>query len=288
MPFFTLGRKRKEEGEERYFVYKFIHTSVVAHYNTDWLGSLCALCRAKASFWKFSKFKPEKSVFESVSRYCFSQVDLLLTVIHSECRCVPICRRSGFSSQSDLAQEFKTTDDEVKFGCNSQFVSMILLAVAALFFTVLAIIYVSVRSRDALSFGLEDKGEFSCSHVSELSCGTEGRMITLCSFLQQTPSQSVHKRWAGPSLLHLRWGKLVLPAVKLNDHRINCGSLWKLFRHRMFWSWKILMEHYKKWCMTKYLHIAHSALEAVLLFLRQMRIFLVVFIMCCRQNNLWL
>lgn len=66
-------------------------------------------------------------------------------------------RRSGFSPQSDLAQEFKTTDDEVKFGCNSQFISMILLAVAALFFAVLAIMYVSMRSRDALSFGLEDK-----------------------------------------------------------------------------------------------------------------------------------
>ncbi|XP_021927347.1 inner nuclear membrane protein Man1 isoform X2 [Zootermopsis nevadensis] len=66
-------------------------------------------------------------------------------------------RRSGFS-QSDLSQEFKTTEDEVKFGCNSQFVSMILLAVAALFFTVLAVMYVSVRSRDAVSFGLEDKG----------------------------------------------------------------------------------------------------------------------------------
>ncbi|PNF22452.1 hypothetical protein B7P43_G15419 [Cryptotermes secundus] len=66
-------------------------------------------------------------------------------------------RRLGFSPQSDLAQEFKTTDDEVKFGCNSQFVSMILLAVAALFFTVLAIMYVSMRSRDALNFGLEDK-----------------------------------------------------------------------------------------------------------------------------------
>lgn len=143
-------------------------------------------------------------MFESISRYCFSQVDILLTVIHSECRCAPICRRLGFSPQSDLAQEFKTTDDEVKFGCNSQFVSMILLAVAALFFTVLAIMYVSVRSRDALSFGLEDKGEFSCSHVSELNYGTEGRMIPLYSFLQQTPSQSAHKRWPGPSLFHLR------------------------------------------------------------------------------------
>lgn len=38
---------------------------------------------------------------------------------------------------------------------------MILLAVAALFFTVLAVMYVSVRSRDAVSFGLEDKGKFS-------------------------------------------------------------------------------------------------------------------------------
>jgi hypothetical protein len=106
--------------------------------------------------------------------------------------------------QSDLAQEFKTTDDEVKFGCNSQFVSMILLAVAALFFAVLAIMYVSMRSRDALSFGLEDKGEFSCSHISELNYITEGRMMTLYSFLQQTPSQSVHKRWPGPSLVYLR------------------------------------------------------------------------------------
>lgn len=226
------------------------------------LDSLCSLCRAEASFWKFSKLKPEKSVFKSISRYCFSQVALLLTVMHLECRCAPICRRLGFSPQSDLAQEFKTTDDEVKFGCNSQFVSMILLAVAALFFTVLAIMYVSMRSRDALNFGLEDKGEFSCSHVIELNCGTEGQMMTFYSFLQQIPSQSVHKRWLGPSLLHLRWGKHVQPSVKLN-------GLWQLLRvvlSQKFWSWKILMERYKKWCVTKYLHIAHSALEAVLCF----------------------
>jgi hypothetical protein len=38
-----------------------------------------------------------------------------------------------------------------------------------------------MRSRDALSFGLEDKGECSCSHVTELNYGTEGRMIILCS-----------------------------------------------------------------------------------------------------------
>lgn len=54
------------------------------------------------------------------------------------------------------------TEDEAKFGCYSQFVSMILVAVVALFFFVLAIIYVSVRSRDGVSFGLEDKGELSC------------------------------------------------------------------------------------------------------------------------------
>lgn len=90
----------------------------------------------------------------------------MLIVKCSECRNVYIFRRSGFS-QSDLSQEFKTTEDEVKFGCNSQFVSMILVAVAALFFTVLAIMYVSVRSKDAVSFGLEDKGEFSgCTSYS--------------------------------------------------------------------------------------------------------------------------
>lgn len=98
--------------------------------------------------------------------------------------CAHICRRSGFSPQSDLAQQFKTTDDEVKFCCNSQIVSMILLAVAALFFAVLAIVYVFLRSKDAFSFNLEDKGEFSCSHVSELDCGTEDEIIIPYSFLQ--------------------------------------------------------------------------------------------------------
>jgi hypothetical protein len=79
---------------------------------------------------------------------------------------VHIFRRLGYLPQSDLSQEFKVTEDEAKFGCYSQFVSMILVAVVALFFIVLAIMYVSVRSRDAVSFGLEDKGEFSyCTSV---------------------------------------------------------------------------------------------------------------------------
>jgi len=78
-----------------------------------------------------------------------------------KCRFVHIFRRSGFSSHSDLSQEFKMSEDEAKFGCYSQFVSMTLVAVVALFFLLLAIMYVSVRSRDAVSFGLEDKGEFS-------------------------------------------------------------------------------------------------------------------------------
>lgn len=56
------------------------------------------------------------------------------------------------------------TEDEAKFGCYSQFVSMVLVAVVALFFIVLAIMYASVRSRDADSFGLEDQGE--CSHCT--------------------------------------------------------------------------------------------------------------------------
>lgn len=73
-------------------------------------------------------------------------------------RFVHIFRRSGFSSHSDLSQEFKISEDEAKFGCYSQFVSMTLVAVVALFFLVLAIMYVGVRSRDAVSFGLEDKG----------------------------------------------------------------------------------------------------------------------------------
>ncbi|XP_069693659.1 inner nuclear membrane protein Man1 [Periplaneta americana] len=66
-------------------------------------------------------------------------------------------RWAGLSSQSDLSKQFKTTEDEVKFGCNSQFVSMILLIVAALFFTVLAIIYVNVISKDPINFAMEDK-----------------------------------------------------------------------------------------------------------------------------------
>jgi len=71
----------------------------------------------------------------------------------------------------------------VKFGCNSQFVSMILVAVAALFFIVLAIMYVSVRSRDAVSFGLEDKGEFSSCNLSHSDSETNGRVTNAIFFL---------------------------------------------------------------------------------------------------------
>lgn len=115
-----------------------------------------------------------------------------------------ICRRSGFSPQPDLAQQFKTTDDEVKFGCNSQFVSMILLVVAALFFAVLAIMYVIMRSSD--SFSLEDKGEFSCSHVSELDCGTEDRIIILYSFFCSKYLPSLSTRGGLDQICYI-WGE---------------------------------------------------------------------------------
>jgi hypothetical protein len=77
------------------------------------------------------------------------------------------------------------SDDEAKFGCYSQFVSMTLVVVTALFFLVLAIIYVSVRSRDAVSFGLEDKGEFShctCQSVSQ-TVKVNGEMTNAVFFL---------------------------------------------------------------------------------------------------------
>jgi hypothetical protein len=141
----------------------------------------------------------------------------MLTVIYSECGYACIFRRSGFS-QSDLSQEFKTTEDEVKFGCNSQFVSMILLAVAALFFTVLAIMYVSVRSRDAVSFGLEDKGEFSgCTCYSLTHWKSDSRMTNVIFFLAANtfPFCPQDVGWSKSVASEVRESNIVLP---LNLH----------------------------------------------------------------------
>lgn len=60
-------------------------------------------------------------------------------------------------SRSDISQEFKTAEDQGRFGCNSQIISMILLAIVALFFSCLGIMYVTVKSRDGVTFAMEDR-----------------------------------------------------------------------------------------------------------------------------------
>jgi len=135
-----------------------------------------------------------------------------------KCRFVHIFRRSGFSSHSDLSQEFKMSEDEAKFGCYSQFVSMTLLAVVALFFLVLAIMYASVRSRDAVSFGLEDKSEFSHCTCQPVRLKVSGRMTNAIFFLAANTFPVCSPDVSGSRYATSEVRKIIpVPAVKSYD-----------------------------------------------------------------------
>jgi hypothetical protein len=66
----------------------------------------------------------------------------------------------------DLSEEFKTTEDDVAFWKNSQTVSMILLAVAFVFFLGLGVVYMNVRSKDTSIFFSENERKLPFRELS--------------------------------------------------------------------------------------------------------------------------
>ena len=66
-------------------------------------------------------------------------------------------RSTSPPSRTFISQEFKIEEDEGRFGWNSQLLSKLLVFFVALFFTCLAILYVTVRSGEGVTFTIEDK-----------------------------------------------------------------------------------------------------------------------------------